>query len=673
MRQFSEILGVKIDRLSTDQVLDRISQFVASGKPHQIIYINVDCVNRYKKDLRYRKIVNEADLVYPDGMGVVWASKFSGKPLSERVNAGDFLPDLCKLCVEKKYALYLLGGEEDVARKAADYLREEYKDLKIVGAHHGFFENKNEEKIIREINHLSPDILLVGMGVPRQEKWIKRNLQQLNIPVCWGVGALFDYYSNRIKRAPLWVRGIGMEWLFRLVIEPARLWKRYIIGNFLFAIRLFTLLTLDALVLSTGWIGAYWFRYALNNFLGAPINPFSIYLHALPGIVGLWILMCIYFDLYRLRPKMNFMRDFPEIMKTVLMGLLATMAFAFMFKEFDFGRIVVVISGFLNLFLLTFSRSLITFIDRKIERRKYDFRKALIIGSGDLADQIKKELEDKPSGYEVVGLIGMNDILNLKTVVRTQEVDEIFIAESDMPLKDKLNLVSSQKELGVRFKIVSDAFRIFANKVRLDKIIDVPVIDLPSSGKDRFYLIVKSVADLLLAFVGTILCLPIGFIIAVVIKIESAGPVFFIQERVGKDFKLFKMLKFRTMYRDVKEYELAPNDINDSRVTPFGRFLRQWSLDELPQIINVLKGDMSLVGPRPEMLFLVQKYDKWEKERLLVKPGITGLWQVVGRKDLPLHKNVEYDFYYIKHRSLILDTLILFKTIPAIIEKRGAY
>ncbi len=673
MRQYSEILGVKVDRLSTDQVLDRISEFVASAKPHHVVYVNVDGINRFFSDKRYCKIVNEADLVYPDGMGVVWASKFSDKPLSERVNAGDFLPDLCKVCVEKGYKIYLLGSEKGVAEGASDYLQKKHKGLKIVGTGDGFFDDKDEEKIIKEINKLSPDILLVGMGVPRQEKWIKRNMRRLNVPVCWGVGALFDFYSLRIKRAPIIMRKIGLEWLFRLMIEPRRLWRRYIIGNFLFTLRLFTLLALDAFLISVGWIGAYWIRYLLNDSLNNPINPFSIYLYALPGIVGLWILMCIFFDLYRQRPRMDRFEEFSIIVKAVLMGILSTMSFSFMFKEFDFGRLVVLISGMLNLFLLIFSRNLITSVDRILERKEYGLKKALIVGTGEFAQQIKKEIEDMPAGYNVVSFIGLDHVADLEKVVDKHEIDEIFIAAPDMPLKEKLNLVSSHKELDVEFKIISDAFRLFAKRIKLDKIMDIPVVDISSSEEDRFYLIIKSVADFLLAFIGILLFLPFGFIIAIFIKFESRGPIFFWQDRVGKDFQIFKMLKFRTMHHEVDEYELSPNDLNDPRVTPIGRFLRRWSLDELPQLFNVLKGDMSLVGPRPEMVFLVEKYESWQKERLLVKPGITGLWQIAGRKNLPLHKNIEYDFYYIKHRSLVLDFLILLKTIPAVLKRHGAY
>ena len=120
-------------------------------------------------------------------------------------------------------------------------------------------------------------------------------------------------------------------------------------------------------------------------------------------------------------------------------------------------------------------------------------------------------------------------------------------------------------------------------------------------------------------------------------------------------------------------YDVAPNDLDDPRVTRFGRFLRRWSLDELPQLFNVFKGEMSIVGPRPEMPFLVQQYEPWQRRRLVVKPGLTGLWQVVGRKELPLQRNIEYDLYYVRHRGWLLDATILLRTIPAVLFRRGAF
>ncbi len=153
----------------------------------------------------------------------------------------------------------------------------------------------------------------------------------------------------------------------------------------------------------------------------------------------------------------------------------------------------------------------------------------------------------------------------------------------------------------------------------------------------------------------------------------NRGPLFYRQERLGRDGEEFQILKFRTMRPKADPYAPSPTDDNDERITPIGRWLRRFSLDELPQLINVLRGEMSLVGPRPEMPFIVERYQPWQRLRLQVRPGLTGLWQILGRKDLPLVENIEYDFYYINNRSLLMDLVILLRTVPVVLRGRGAY
>ena len=166
---------------------------------------------------------------------------------------------------------------------------------------------------------------------------------------------------------------------------------------------------------------------------------------------------------------------------------------------------------------------------------------------------------------------------------------------------------------------------------------------------------------------------PLWILIIILIRLDSKGRAIFFHERVGLNGKTFRLYKFRTMHETVGAQEYAPTAPNDARVTRIGKFLRHGSVDEVPQFWNVLKGDMSLVGPRPEMTFIVEKYNELQKKRLLVKPGLTGLWQIYGRKDLPLHENAEYDYWYILHRSAALDLLILLKTVTVVITGKGAY
>jgi lipopolysaccharide/colanic/teichoic acid biosynthesis glycosyltransferase len=197
--------------------------------------------------------------------------------------------------------------------------------------------------------------------------------------------------------------------------------------------------------------------------------------------------------------------------------------------------------------------------------------------------------------------------------------------------------------------------------------------DLEKKLHRPVYDITKRFFDVIVSFSGLFLLLPFWFLLVVIIRIDSPGEAIFCHERVGKNGKIFKLYKFRTMYHGVKDQELAPQSPHDARITRIGKFLRRTSLDEMPQLLNVLKGDMSLVGPRPEMGFIVKHYTPLERRRLLVKPGLTGLWQILGRKDLPLHHNLEYDFYYIEHRSLFFDLIIIIKTFAVVISGKGAY
>ena len=220
---------------------------------------------------------------------------------------------------------------------------------------------------------------------------------------------------------------------------------------------------------------------------------------------------------------------------------------------------------------------------------------------------------------------------------------------------------------------MADLFGVLTERTGLGELDGIPIYSLGIGSISGWSKILKRAMDFTFSLIGIIISLPLWIIIPISIKLDSRGPVFFIQERVGEKGRIFNMLKFRTMRSDVHPFDYAPRSPDDPRITRVGRVIRRMSLDELPQLINVLKGDMSLVGPRPEMPFIVKKYQDWQRKRLEVKPGITGLWQIMGRKDLPLHENLEYDFYYIKNQSLLLDFVILIKTIPQVLLGRGAY
>ncbi|RXG64271.1 glycosyltransferase, partial [Candidatus Atribacteria bacterium 1244-E10-H5-B2] len=210
-------------------------------------------VLRARKDPEYHAILKSADLVTPDGAGILWAATTLNYPLPERVTGIDIIHNICRLAAKKRYSLYLLGSYPGVASEAALNLTKKYQGIKIVGTHHGYFNcedrenyenvkndnndrNKEEEEIIAEIRENRPDILLVGMGVPKQEKWINKNLNRLDVPVCMGVGGSFDVLSGRIPRAPLWMQRHGMEWIYRSIKQPNRAFRTFALFYFIWLV-----------------------------------------------------------------------------------------------------------------------------------------------------------------------------------------------------------------------------------------------------------------------------------------------------------------------------------------------------------------------------------------------------------------------------------------------------
>ncbi len=690
MAQKSKVLGIEVDSLTTEEFLQRLEEFIASGKPHHVAYLNADCVNKCWSNVAYREAVSNADLVYADGMGVVWASRVFDRPLPERVNAGDLLPQLCELASEKQYKIYLLGGEDGIAQKSAERLSSEYPQLQIVGYHHGFFDEDQEKEIIDDIRSAQPDILLVGTGAPLQELWIRERLEELNVPVAWGVGGLFDYCAEKFSRAPSWMREAGFEWLYRLLLEPRRLWRRYILGNIIFTFRVSSLVVLDSIMASAAWLGAYWTRKHLDAYFWKNINPVEPYLYTLPLIVVTWVVICASLDLYRRHMTPTPLEELASIVKMVFLFLISSMAVAFLVKEQDPGRSVLIMMAVYAFVLLTISRLLWNKIESSMLETGIGRVTALVVGAGALGQRVVSALSRHPHRkYSVLGFlddqqtpgetVGATTVLGttntLPELAETFAPDEVFFADPGMTKRDLLNLVVACSEKGSvgQFSVVTDMFGVIADQAGPSDLNGLPIKVLRSTGLSRAQQLGKRCMDLSLALFLGILTLPFIPLISILIRISSPGPAIFRQRRIGKNGEAFTMYKFRTMHAEVDEYAEAPIDPNDPRILPIGRWLRRTSLDELPQLWNVIRGEMSMVGPRPEMPFIVQNYEAWQRQRLTVKPGITGLWQILGRKDLPLHANLEYDFYYIQNQSLLFDLTILLKTVPVVIFGKGAY
>jgi N-acetylglucosaminyldiphosphoundecaprenol N-acetyl-beta-D-mannosaminyltransferase len=230
MRRTVAILGVPIDDLNSEEALHRIEEFIASGRFHQVATANTDFLVKAAFDPELRTILRESDLVVPDGMPIVLASHWLRVGLRERVTGSDMVPRLARLAAEKGYRLFMLGARPEVAQRARQRLLEQNPDLQIVGCvspENSHVVRMDNEAILREIEAARPDILLVAFGNPKQEKWIHMHRHRLKVPVCIGIGATFDFIAGEVRRAPKWMQRAGLEWLFRLLQEPRRMWRRY--------------------------------------------------------------------------------------------------------------------------------------------------------------------------------------------------------------------------------------------------------------------------------------------------------------------------------------------------------------------------------------------------------------------------------------------------------------
>ncbi len=323
-------------------------------------------------------------------------------------------------------------------------------------------------------------------------------------------------------------------------------------------------------------------------------------------------------------------------------------------------------------------------------------RRVLILGAGSLGRQVAAQIESEPLyGLELVGFLEddaarrghpqvLGGIGQAAEVISRHRVDDVVIALPTGAYERINALVAGLHELPVKVWLMLDYYHLALYRAEVADFAAIPMLDLRAPALNEQQRLAKRAFDLLVTIMLLPFVLPLMALIALLIRLDSPGPVLFRQTRVGENGRLFEMLKFRTMVADaerlrsrVERYDAQGNLIHkhpdDPRVTRVGRVLRRLSLDELPQIFNVLRGDMSLVGPRPELPYLVERYQPWQRKRFAVPQGITGWWQVNGRSDKMMHLHTEDDLYYVKNYSLLLDVYILLKTVWTVLSGKGAY
>ena len=397
------------------------------------------------------------------------------------------------------------------------------------------------------------------------------------------------------------------------------------------------------------------------------------------------------------------LRWYSEAIHVVSGSLVATvlLAGALYMTLREVSRLQFVYFLVVNLWLLLAYRAGLRIYYRALGKGRAEGRsRVLIVGAGLLGEKVAKVvLNHSRWGFDLAGFLDddpakrdlsiegarvLGDLDALKTVVEERSVDEVWIALPARAYERLSAVVSDADALPVRVKIVPDYFSLALVQARPEILGGVPIIGLREPVIEGFPRLTKRVFDLVVGVLLFVITAPVMALITLAIRLDTRGPAVFRQQRVGENGRPFDMFKFRTMVADA---EARGEDIlttdedghvlhkrkDDPRVTRVGRLLRRFSLDELPQMINVLRGEMSLVGPRPELPWLVEKYDPWQRRRFAVPQGLTGWWQINGRSDKPMHLNTDDDLYYVYNYSLWLDIQILLRTPLAVLAGRGAF
>ena len=384
-------------------------------------------------------------------------------------------------------------------------------------------------------------------------------------------------------------------------------------------------------------------------------------------------------------------------LRSLLLGVglaLLALAGALYFSYRQVPRRQFLYFGIIDFSLLAFARLL-----AHLRRHNSYTPRLLIAGAGRIGEEIGRQLQRHSDNWHLVGFLDddsakrdgqvagapvLGTLDSLEEMIESQGADEVIFA---LPLRAHerlMHLVLNLEKLPVEVSVVPDYFDLAFFRTRMDELLGLPVIRLRASAIEGNARIAKRLLDLAIALPAFVLCLLFLPLVALIIRLDSPGPALFKQKRVGENCQSITIWKLRTMVQgaddlllqviqETPDGQIVHKRPDDPRTTRVGRFLRRFSLDELPQLWNVLKGEMSLVGPRPELPWLVERYEGWQRKRFAVPPGITGWWQISGRSDRPMHLHVEDDLYYIHNYSIWLDLRILWRTIGAVITREGAY
>lgn len=455
-------------------------------------------------------------------------------------------------------------------------------------------------------------------------------------------------------------------------------------------------MTFDFLAIATTFFCSYLFYIkGLARVAPQSMQAFLV-LSSVTGI--LYMLMLERTGLYRQETSLLNINEIRGIFRASLYSAFVVLALSFYWRSIDLSRITLTLAMIASPFALLFSHWLGYRVRLSLLQRGWAQQRVLIYGAGNIGRQLARRFFSSPGlGYLPVGFLDDSDVLQntvipvkgspqksfqgglqvfggeeFLSVAKAMGVDTVVIAIPSATFERNQQVVEQCLALGLKYVIVPNSYEKFVQIVEMFELGGIPILRHREFRVTPWYYLGKRIVDLVFSTFFLILLVPVFLVIAFAIRFDSPGPIIFKQKRVGYRGREFSFYKFRTMVSEAPKYSTSPSSWEDPRITPVGRWLRRTSLDELAQLFNVFRGDMSLVGPRPEMPFIVEKYSPLERLRLEAKPGITGVWQISSDRGEPIHHNLEYDLFYLANRSLLLDLSIIVKTITSVVRGVGA-
>lgn len=451
----------------------------------------------------------------------------------------------------------------------------------------------------------------------------------------------------------------------------------------------------DTLAIEAAFLLSYWLRFASPLTTVVPVTkgfpPVEAYLLGSVFVVPVWLWLLARRGMYASRRNLYFSDEFFALVRLIFVGMLVVMAAAFFYRTFSYSRLVFGLLAVTSVLTMSIGRWSMLRFEQWWYRRGHDLQRVVVAGSGAIAQRLVASLRHNPGlGYQIVGVVTADGVPAVEGITRLgsiddvprlvveHEIDIVLLAFGETDHATVNRLVRSCDGLNVELMMVPDLVELLTSRVRVREIDGMPFLRIKGVALSPFDAFVKRTFDLVAATAILILISPVFLLLALLVKLTSRGPVFYAQERIGLDGIPFHVLKFRSMRADA-ERSTGPvwASKNDPRTTPIGKFLRRFSLDELPQLINVIRGDMSLVGPRPERPHFVEQFRREIPkylERHRVRTGMTGWAQVNGlRGNAPIEERTRFDIYYVENWSLVFDLKIIAKTIRAVLFGEDAY